>query len=76
MRFLSKPMETQFARIADGWQLTDTQITVRNAGGFWTIYVVDCPVMPGNYTSEHAAKRDAWAYAYKRRRVAVRHLPA
>jgi hypothetical protein len=74
-------MEFKWERTPDGWRLLgrlqvtpeheqkDTSITVRNDRGFWTVYVVDAPVMPGNYTSEEAAKRDAWAFVVKNSRA-------
>jgi hypothetical protein len=69
-------MQFSWQRTPEGWRLfgrlqvgqheqTDGSITVRNDRGFWTVYVVDAPVMPGNYTSEEAAKRDAWAFAVR-----------
>jgi hypothetical protein len=39
-----------------------------DAPGVWNIYVGECSLVPLNYTSPEAAKRDAWAYAKRHRR--------
>jgi hypothetical protein len=73
-------MEFQWERTDEGWRLSgrrqvgkyeqaDGSITIKNNRGLWTVYVIDAPVMPGNYTSEEAAKRDAWAFASRNKRA-------
>lgn len=61
-------MIVEFEKTAEGWRLSPTAITIRNEGGLWTIYVVDRPLMPGNYSNDYAAKREAWQFAYKNRK--------
>lgn len=51
------------------WTLAPSMISVReDAPGLWNIYVGEFSLVPLNYTSPEAAKRDAWVYAKKHRR--------
>lgn len=56
MNFRWEPQE-------NGLRLAPSPITVRQDGHFWNIYVHDCPLMPGKYTSERGAMLDAWQFA-------------
>jgi hypothetical protein len=62
MNFCWKPQE-------NGSHLSPSAITVRQEGHFWNIYVNDCRLMPGNYTSEQGGKMDAWQFALSKRRA-------
>lgn len=73
-------MRFNWERTDEGWRLSgslhvdqrvlrDSSITVRNDRGLWTVYVHDAPLMPGNYTSEEAAKRSAWTFVVRNSRA-------
>ncbi len=47
----------------------ETRITVKPDGDFWSIYVNGFRLMPGNYSSAHGAKIDAWQFALSKRKA-------
>lgn len=66
-------MEFRWEKTETEWRLMptagETSIVVRPDGQFWSIYVNECRLMPGNYTGEQGAKLDAWQFAYSKRKA-------
>lgn len=63
-------MDLRWKQDGDGWTLeipanatmAPPRISVRPERGFWQIYVGNVPLMPGNWTSDEAAKSSAWTH--------------
>ncbi|WP_316176218.1 hypothetical protein [Bradyrhizobium sp. SZCCHNRI1073] len=66
-------MMFHWERHNEEWRLLpvagETRIVVRPDGPFWTVYVNDRRLAPGNYTSEEGAKFDAWQFALSKRKA-------
>lgn len=65
-------MQFHWEKSDDKWCLMpvtgETRIVVGQKDSFWSIFVNGRPLLPGNYSNEEGAKRDAWQFALQTRK--------